>query len=181
VLILDYARRPLYLNRRAEQEIVGGAVFRLREGALRGATDAAEQALRRAVGGDGKPHGSVEASLIGTDNEERLLFAVGLDIEATGGGDRPVLLVLRKPREDTRNPVAIAARTFGLTPAQVQVLAFLAQGHAPDEIADIPGVSVTTVRSHLADLFAKSGTSRQAKLVARTLSLVSPLRQSAPE
>jgi DNA-binding CsgD family transcriptional regulator len=32
------------------------------------------------------------------------------------------------------------------------------------------------VRSHLAAIFAKSGTSRQAELVARTLSLASPLR-----
>jgi DNA-binding CsgD family transcriptional regulator len=181
VLILGGARRPVYLNRRAEQEIGGGAVLRLRDGRLRGATDAAERALRHAVGENGRRRGGVEASLIGTGGEERLLFAVGLDIEDNGGLDRPTLLVLREPRRDTRNPVAIAARTFGLTPAQVQVLAFLAQGHAPDAIADILGVSVTTVRSHLADLFAKSGTSRQAELVARTLSLASPLRPAAPE
>ena len=59
----------------------------------------------------------------------------------------------------------------------MQVLAFLTQGHAPDGIADLLGVSGTTVRSHLADLFARSGTSRQAELVARTLSLASPLRR----
>jgi hypothetical protein len=56
------------------------------------------------------------------------------------------------------------------------VLAFLAQGHPPDEIAAILGVSISTVRSHLRDLFGRTGTTRQAELVARTLSLASPLR-----
>jgi DNA-binding CsgD family transcriptional regulator len=84
---------------------------------------------------------------------------------------------MRSPREDTRNPIAIAARLFDLTPTQVQVLSFLAQGHAPDAIADILGVGMATIRKHLKDLFARSGTSRQAELVARTLSLASPLRQ----
>jgi hypothetical protein len=63
--------------------------------------------------------------ITGLDGEKRLPFAE----------TRSVLLVLRSPREATRNPVAVAARVFGLTPAQVQVLAFLAQGHAPEAIA----------------------------------------------
>ncbi|TPG58472.1 LuxR family transcriptional regulator [Roseomonas nepalensis] len=179
VLLLDGARRPVYANPRAEGEIAGGAVLRLQDGRLRGATEAAERALRRAVGEEGGRSGGVEASLAGTDGEERLLFTLGLDAEGCGGLRR-TLLVLRSPREDTRNPVANAARAFGLTPAQVQVLAFLTRGHAPDEIAGLLGVSVTTVRSHLADLFARSGTSRQAELVARTLSFASPIRMPEP-
>ncbi|MGG5823879.1 helix-turn-helix transcriptional regulator [Falsiroseomonas sp. HW251] len=177
VLIIDGQSRPTYANPRAEREVAGGAVLRLQDGRVRGASDAAERALRRAAGEDARRPGGIEASLVGADGEERLLFAVGLDIGGAGeGADWPTLLVLRTPRDDTRNPVAIAARSFGLTPAQVQVLAFLTQGHTPDGIAEILGVSVATVRSHLADLFAKSGTSRQAELVGRTLSLASPLR-----
>jgi DNA-binding CsgD family transcriptional regulator len=58
------------------------------------------------------------------------------------------------------------------------VLAFLAQGHAPEVIADLIGISSTTVRSHLSELFRRTGTGRQADLLARTLSLASPLRGS---
>jgi DNA-binding CsgD family transcriptional regulator len=111
-----------------------------------------------------------------------LLFAISLDDTAASGGalrQRSTLLVIREPRAESHNPVAIAARVFGLTPAQVQVLAFLAQGHTPEAISDIIGISSTTVRSHLSELFRRTGTGRQADLLARTLSLASPLRGAA--
>jgi DNA-binding CsgD family transcriptional regulator/PAS domain-containing protein len=182
VLILDGARRIAFANPRAAQEIESGRVLRQRNGILQGATDSAAGALRRLS--QGGPPG-FEGAVQGTDGQERLLFAVAFDavgFDAAAGAlpgtpGQAVLLVLRDPRQDTRNPIAIAARTFNLTPAQVQVLSFLAQGHAPDEIADIIGLSTATVRSHLSELFGRTGTSRQAELVARTLSLASPLRQ----
>ena len=155
-------------------------MLRLRDGEVRGATEQVEAVLRR-VTQDAAAGGAAgtEAAVTGTDGEERLLFAVALDTPA-GDESRALMLVLRSPREDTRNPVAIAARVFGLTPAQLQVLAFLAQGHAPEAIAEIIGVSVATVRTHLSDLFRKTDTTRQAELVARALSLASPLRGDGP-
>jgi DNA-binding CsgD family transcriptional regulator len=182
VLILDGACRLTYANPRAEAELEGGSLLRLLDGRVAGASEGARQALRRiAAGSLVGGAGGFEAALQGTDGAERLLFAVALD-PADGMAEpasRAVMLVLRAPREDTRNPVAIAARVFDLTPAQVAVLAFLAQGHPPDEIARILGISTTTVRSHLADLFRRTGTSRQAELVARALSLASPLAPSS--
>ncbi|HZF75232.1 MAG TPA: helix-turn-helix transcriptional regulator [Acetobacteraceae bacterium] len=181
VLILDGGRRPAYANARAETVLGTERLLRVRQGRVQGATEGAERALRRAT--EGTMAGGAagfEEGLAATDGEEWLLFAVALD---PGGDDklgiaaRSVMLVLRAPREDTRNPVAIAARLFDLTPAQVQVLAFLSQGHAPDAIAEILGVTVATVRTHLAELFRRTGTTRQAELVARTLSVASPLRE----
>lgn len=184
VLVLDGEGRPAYVNPRAEAELSRGTVLRIRGNRVVGATKAAEAALRRITAGSlAGGAGGFEASLTGTDDEDRLLFAVGLDAEVEGVFGqlaRAAMLVLRSPREDTRNPIAIAARLFNLTPAQVQVLAFLARGHAPDAIADMLGISATTVRSHLADLFRRTGTSRQAELVARALSLASPLRPHEP-
>ncbi|MCB4822153.1 helix-turn-helix transcriptional regulator [Roseicella aerolata] len=181
VLILDGKRRVTYANPQAEAALAAGRVLRTGpDGRLRGATDAAERALLRA--GEGTA-GGIEAPVSEENGEEHLLFALSLDLAAEdrlGQEERATLLVLRSPREDTRNPVTIAARVFGLTPAQVQVLAFLAQGHAPEDIAGILGVSVATVRSHLADLFRRTGTARQAELIARTLSLASPLRTDLP-
>ncbi len=185
VLILDEQRRPTYLNPRAEAALAQGVVLRLHGQRVVGATRPADDALRRVAEGSsmGKPSG-FESVLHGTDGEERLLFAVALDASAEGVLDQPArasMLVLRSPREDTRNPIAIAARVFNLTPAQVQVLTFLAQGQTPDAVADILGISTATIRSHLSDLFRRTGTSRQAELVARTLSLASPLRASNPD
>jgi FixJ family two-component response regulator len=60
------------------------------------------------------------------------------------------MLVLRSPREDTRNPEAIA---------------------------EIIGVSLTTVRTHPSDLFRKTETARQAELVARAVPCLSAARR----
>lgn len=183
VLILDGRRRVTYANPRAEAVLAAGTVLRPWQGGLRGATETAEAALRRvaeqslAGGASG-----FEAAITGTDGEECLLFTVAFEAGDDGGGLRKhrwIMLMLRAPREDTRNPIAIAARLFKLTAAQIQVLGFLAQGHSPDAIADILGTSITTVRTHLSDMFGKTGTSRQAELVARALSLASPLRPTA--
>lgn len=180
VLVLDAKGRPSFANPRAEAELASGTLLRVHGARVFGATSRANVVLRRIVAGQlARGAGGFEASLTGTDGNERLLFAVALDRSSDGLiGDpaRCTMLVLRSPREDTRNPVAIAARMFALTPAQIQVLNFLAQGHTPEAIAEILGISATTVRSHLADLFRRTGTSRQAELVARTLTLASPLR-----
>ncbi len=174
VLVLDADRRLVHGNARAEAALARGTVLRPGRdpGTVAGATDAAERALRTSA------PGGRETLLTGTDGEERLLFALPLALE---GGPAMTLLVLRHPREDTRNPVAIAARAFNLTPAQVQVLAFLAQVHAPEAIAGLLGIGLATVRSHLNELYRRTDTSRQAELVARTLSLASPLRQAPVE
>lgn len=60
------------------------------------------------------------------------------------------------------------ARRFGLTATESRVLAAVGASQTPDEIAAELGVSVTTVRSHLARLFDKTGCRRQAELVRLT-------------
>ena len=185
VLIVDRQRRVAFANHCAAAALERGDVFRLQGGRLRGVTPSAEGAIRRATrestdGGAGMT--GFESAVMGAEGAEHLVFAVTLDGGADmlpGQPEQSTLLVLRSPREDTGNPVAIAARTFGLTNAQVQVLAFLAQGYSPEEVAQCIGIKVATVRSHLVDLFGKTGTRRQSELVARTLSLASPLRNGA--
>lgn len=57
------------------------------------------------------------------------------------------------------------AATYRLTAAECEVLALLLRGSTPAEIAATRGVAVSTVRTQLKRLFAKSGTRRQADLV----------------
>lgn len=174
VLIVDGGGETIFANPTADALLEQGHMFRRQGARLRGANDAIDQILSRAMAATG----GFEALVPGSGTEW-LLFAISLDDVEVGRGGRATLLVLREPRGESHNPVAIAARVFGLTPAQVQVLAFLAQGHAPEAISDIIGISSTTVRSHLSELFRRTGTGRQADLLARTLSLASPLRGTA--
>lgn len=60
---------------------------------------------------------------------------------------------------------------FGFTPAEHRVAMLLADGHGPNEIAEMLGVSRNTLKSHLSSIFRKTDTSRQAQLVRLLLQL----------
>jgi DNA-binding CsgD family transcriptional regulator len=60
---------------------------------------------------------------------------------------------------------------FGLTPAECRLVALLADGHSLSEIMELVGVSRNTVKSQLASIYGKTGTSRQAQLVRLLLQL----------
>lgn len=70
------------------------------------------------------------------------------------------------------DPQPVAA-LLGLTPAQSRVAAAVAEGGTVRGIADSKGLSETTVRWHLKQVFAKTGCSGQPDLVRLVLSLPS--------
>lgn len=55
---------------------------------------------------------------------------------------------------------------FGATRTEALVAAALVAGDSLGDIAEARGISITTVRTHLAQLFRKTGTSKQGQLVA---------------
>ncbi|WP_168201391.1 helix-turn-helix transcriptional regulator [Qingshengfaniella alkalisoli] len=58
---------------------------------------------------------------------------------------------------------------FGLTPAEARVAGALANGARTVDVAKDLGVSQTTIAFHMRNLFQKTGTNRQADLVALIL------------
>lgn len=63
----------------------------------------------------------------------------------------------------------ILAGLFDLTPTEAEVARALAQGRRTDEIAQELSIAQTTVAFHLRNLFDKTGTHRQADLIALLL------------
>jgi len=59
----------------------------------------------------------------------------------------------------------LLAQRYRLTPTERRVLAGIAAGDTPAELAVALGVSPTTVRTHLRALFSKTGCGRQPELV----------------
>ena len=66
-------------------------------------------------------------------------------------------------------------RTFGLSQAEGRLLPLLLNGHSPSDIASLLGVKVSTVRTQLSAIFAKTGAMRQQDLI-RLLGSVPPVR-----
>jgi DNA-binding CsgD family transcriptional regulator len=60
----------------------------------------------------------------------------------------------------------VLEKLFGLTAAEARLAIQIGRGDTPADIALENGVSIATVRSPLASVFAKTQTSRQAELVA---------------
>jgi DNA-binding CsgD family transcriptional regulator len=58
---------------------------------------------------------------------------------------------------------------YRITPAEWRVALRLADGHAPAQIARDLKVSLTTVRTHIRGLLAKTGTHRLAEIVAKVI------------
>lgn len=68
------------------------------------------------------------------------------------------------------------AALFGLTPREVTILVPMLEGKTIEEIAESLGISIATARTHLARLFTKTGTGRQADLVQKVMSALPPVR-----
>ncbi|MBN9332788.1 helix-turn-helix transcriptional regulator [Devosia sp.] len=66
----------------------------------------------------------------------------------------------------------MVASVFGLTRAEQRVFEEIAAGQSVEQVADQLGVAISTVRTHLLRLFAKTETSRQAELVTLAASFL---------
>jgi DNA-binding CsgD family transcriptional regulator len=79
---------------------------------------------------------------------------------------------------DAERPQLLADRLvalFGLTPTEAAIAVELSAGLSTDEIAPRLQIAVGTVRWHLKRILAKTGSSRQAELVALLLRSVAAM------
>lgn len=127
--------------------------------------------------------------MVRTISEGRVTGASGPNIafaSRPSGKEALVLVVLPVPREHTAAKVsrgasvavfildpderrltpAVVLEKLGLTPAEARLAAELVKGEPLDLIAERFGVAKGTIRTQLLSLFRKTGTGRQAELVA---------------
>ncbi len=81
------------------------------------------------------------------------------------------MLVLGRSRSGDDLSAQWYAREHGLTLAECRVLGLLCVGEAPGEIAQQHGVAISTVRSQIGSIRAKTGTRSVGALIRRVLSL----------
>lgn len=92
------------------------------------------------------------------------------------GGSRTACAVfVRRAVVEPPCEPALLARTYGLTPTELRVLLAIVEVGGVPEVAEALGVAETTVKTHLARLFGKTGTSRQAELVKLVAGFASPV------
>ena len=76
------------------------------------------------------------------------------------------VLVLHEIQPPPLPEATLLSDLFGLTPAQIRLARLLMQGHSLPQAAAATGLSRETLRTQLRAIFEKTGTGRQAELVA---------------
>lgn len=69
----------------------------------------------------------------------------------------------------------VIARHYGLTPSELRVLLAVIEVGGVPEVAEALGVAETTVKTHLGNVYGKTGVSRQADLVKLAAGFASPI------
>lgn len=172
VVVLGTDRFLLYANKRAERLFRAGAGIDLRGGKLSVANVETSLRLERLIhhhaAGEFSP-GDAGGSRLFLARPGRLpliLSVMPISASRSKGWEDPAALVLIRDPEDSAVEPDLLRQLFGLTSTESTVAAALAEGHDTEEIARRLGIGLGTVRSHLKHILQKTGTHKQAQLVA---------------
>lgn len=86
-----------------------------------------------------------------------------------------VLITISDPESEHQDVFLDALGAFGLTPSEAAVAAMLGTGCSPDEIAQARKISISTVRTHIRNIYCKLQITRQGELAKIILALKAPL------
>lgn len=192
VVLLDPRGRLLRQNREAERIFASNDGLECKLGEIRAADATARKRLAAAIAQAceaGVQGGAQGGALLTVPRRHRLrAYQVLLAPVAAHPRERifepfarrvAAVLVVSDP-ELAREPAAEAlGRLFALTPALSRLAAALAAGRTVAEYAAEASVTEGTARSQLKELFARTGTHRQADLVRLLLGGVAQLRSGA--
>lgn len=171
-MVVDRSGRVMHASAPAEAILQASPDLEVRSGRLRcrspALNDRLQAAIRAAVEtAAGRPASPPVALAVPREARAPLTLTVTPLRPSAGGlgAQRPCALVFVR---DPQAPMAVEplCQLFGLTPAEGAVAADLARGLSLDSIARLRGVRIATVRSHVKQILAKTGTHRQAELVA---------------
>lgn len=172
VFVVDAAGRIGYSNRTAKEIVRTGDYLRSAGGKLIARQAEANQQLQEALlaAGDGDAamgNKSIAIPLLAADGTRHLVNllplsrrrAAGIDARATAA------VFVHKAAVELPNPPEVIASAYQLTKTELRVLLALVQLGGGSEIAEALGIGNGTVKTHLRNLFRKTGTRHQTDLV----------------
>jgi DNA-binding CsgD family transcriptional regulator len=172
VLLVDASARVIFANSAAEKTLrAGGGLFLGHDG-LRAATPAETRLLRQTISNCAEPRDELGGAggRLRLSREHRAPLSVlviphrarlsWIDLL------RPrAILFITDPEEAAVVRRDSLRQDFGLTPAEAGFTREVLKADGLQAAADRLGISLTTARTHLAHVFDKTGTRRQAELV----------------
>ncbi len=172
VLLIDVNGFILHANHSAERMLRGGSTIRNVHGFLQARVPSAAKELRAAIPLATRNEARVskgEFVIRLTDLDQPPVLAHVLTMTGgerrTGLQSEAIAAVFIGASPDDNDTAAALAAAFGLTPAETRVLASLVAGRTLEQTASTLRVAVTTTKTHLENIFSKTGVTRQADLV----------------
>ena len=171
IFVLDRPGRVVHASAEAERLLCESDGLTAGRHGLRAVTPTHSAHLAaligRAAGSGGEPAASGMLRLPRSSGRpDLMLVAVPLSPRAAlpQAHHPTVVLQVTDPLARTAPNRALLAEAFELTPAEVDLATDLLGGLSVREIAASSGRSIATVRTHLANVLAKTGTARQSEL-----------------
>lgn len=183
VVLVDANARVRHANAAAQSMLRGGGPIHSRDGALQASSSQATLSLTTAIAR-------------AASNETQIGLA-GIGVPVAGPGGRPAIAhvlplksgklrpdlapgaaaaVFVTPAQiDTLSPVDALAALYELTPTEARVLVAITSGRNRAAAAEALGIADSTVKTHLARVFEKTGTSEQGELAKLVASLTPPI------
>jgi DNA-binding CsgD family transcriptional regulator/PAS domain-containing protein len=183
ICIVDAAGTVLHANAAAERMFGGEGPVRRQNGRLAAARPQATQALLAAIGRAAAAEAEAARPGVGIPLGDPLEAPAVARVLPLGGGEarrgllpQAAAAVFVAAGAGAAPDLPAIAAQFGLTAAEQRLLGLLLSGATLADAAQALGITLATAKTHLARLFGKTGTSRQADLLALAWRLTPPTR-----
>ncbi|WP_291850467.1 helix-turn-helix transcriptional regulator [Bradyrhizobium sp.] len=183
VVLVDAEARIRHANTAAQTMLSADAPIMSRDGLLRASTTPATLALATAIARAAANESGIGLAGIGvpvSGRDGRPAIAHVLPLKS--GKLRPdlapgaVAAVFVTPAQlEALPPVEALVALYELTPTEARVLVEIASGRNRAAAAEALGIADSTVKTHLARVFEKTGTSEQSELAKLVASLTPPV------
>ena len=184
VYLTDGEARIVYMNHAAETQVISGSALRIVNKRLSPVDQAACAILASTINEATTDEaslfsGRVTLALPGDDNIGLVATILPLNRgerrNLYGTLSATVAIFVQDPIVVPPLPGEAFARLYGLTGSELRVLLAMAPGLSVKEAAEILGIGHTTTKTHLQNIYAKTGTSKQTELMHLFMSSAPPV------
>jgi DNA-binding CsgD family transcriptional regulator/PAS domain-containing protein len=173
--------RVVFMNESAEKQIARGVGLTITNNRITPKDETAAAQFAAAMS-DKIDEISPQAISIALPDEHGGMLATimplnkGLRQSLTGGANPAVFAIfVQNPTAPLPSPGEGFAKLYGLTQGESRTLMALSMSQGPQDAANILGISIATVRSHLQHIFTKTNTSGQSELMQLMMRSVAPI------
>jgi DNA-binding CsgD family transcriptional regulator/PAS domain-containing protein len=179
ILLCDRDGKVKFANRAARAMAQGADAFRLSQDGIEILDPRDAAALQRLIAGATGRLEQIDAARGGVMRLSRKsgkapLTVIVAPVARTSAwleNGSLAYVVISNPDAALMRPETMLRQLYGLSAAETRVAERLMMGDNPEQAAAVLNVKISTARWHLASLYRKTGTKRQAELVRLLLSL----------